>query len=85
MNTHKKLFIVLLLSLFLSACSTKSQDTITVASKDFTESIIVGELYKQALEEAGLKVKRHWVPVRFYLRQWKVAKLTLSQNIHQQV
>lgn len=57
MITHKKLFLVLFLSLFLSACSTKSQDTITVASKDFTESIIVGELYKQALEEAGLKVK----------------------------
>jgi osmoprotectant transport system substrate-binding protein len=36
----------------------KSKPTIKVGSKDFTESLILGELYADALEKAGYKVER---------------------------
>src|SRR5262249_35009743 len=32
--------------------------TLTVGSKNFTEAIILGEIYAQALEAAGYKVKK---------------------------
>ena len=32
--------------------------TITIGSKDFTEQFVVGELYAQALQAAGFKVKK---------------------------
>ncbi|MEJ7798659.1 MAG: glycine betaine ABC transporter substrate-binding protein, partial [Solirubrobacteraceae bacterium] len=35
-----------------------SKPTITVASKNFTEQFILGELYAQTLEAQGFKVKR---------------------------
>ncbi len=47
-----------------SACGSKnngknaSSATIRVGSKDFTENLIVGEIYALALENAGYKVKR---------------------------
>src|SRR4051812_2180325 len=31
---------------------------VVVSSKDFTEEIIIGEMYAQALENAGIKVER---------------------------
>ena len=51
------LLAILFLSLILTACSSGKNDTLVVGSKDFTESIIVGELYTQALEAEGYKVK----------------------------
>ncbi len=49
----------LALALLVSACSQGSQTpTIRVGSKDFTEQFILGELYAQALENAGFKVDR---------------------------
>ncbi len=68
---NKKLGILLLLSILLVAgivtgCgksstaskSESSKPTIKVGSKDFTESLIIGELYSEALEHAGYKVDR---------------------------
>ncbi len=55
--------MVLLLMLTLAACGSKnekegSKPTIRVGSKDFTENLLVGELYSLALEDAGYKVER---------------------------
>ncbi len=41
-----------------SAASTKNADTIVVGSKNFTESLILGEMYADVLEHAGFHVKR---------------------------
>ena len=41
-----------------SGCGDSGKDTIRVGSKDFTEGLIVGELYALALEDAGYKVGR---------------------------
>lgn len=41
-----------------SSSSTSGKPTIKVGSKDFTESLILGELYSLALEKAGYKVER---------------------------
>ncbi|CUH95977.1 putative secreted protein [Propionispora sp. 2/2-37] len=54
------------LLLAVSGCGGKAEDAsrasgkpiITVGSKDFTESLILGELYSLALENAGYKVER---------------------------
>ncbi|MEB3289695.1 MAG: glycine betaine ABC transporter substrate-binding protein [Leptolyngbya sp.] len=35
-----------------------SQNTVSVGSKDFTEQLIIGEMYALVLEEAGLRVNR---------------------------
>lgn len=54
-----KIFVVLVVSLSLFACSTKSEKpTIRIGTKTFTESLIVGELYALALEDAGFNVER---------------------------
>jgi glycine betaine/choline ABC-type transport system substrate-binding protein len=50
----KKLVIALLL---LAACKSE-QRPIVVGSKNFTESVILGELLAQKLESAGCKVDR---------------------------
>ncbi|AIQ18471.1 glycine/betaine ABC transporter substrate-binding protein [Paenibacillus sp. FSL H7-0357] len=55
--------IVLLLLLTLAACGSKNEEgsgkpTVRVGSKDFTENLLVGELYALALEDAGYKVER---------------------------
>jgi len=52
-----------LLSLLLSSCSSSHNDRIVVGSKNFTESLILGELLAQQIEaHSQLKVER-----RFYL------------------
>ena len=49
--------------LLLSACSSRRADTIVIASKNFTESMILGEIMAQQIEaHTRLKVER-----RFYL------------------
>ncbi|MBS4178844.1 glycine betaine ABC transporter substrate-binding protein [Lederbergia citrea] len=50
------LAIALVFTLALSACSGSSK--IKVGSKNFTESLILGEMYALALEDAGFKVER---------------------------
>nr|WP_211083716.1 glycine betaine ABC transporter substrate-binding protein [Paenibacillus xylanexedens] len=53
--------ITLVLSIILSACGNKTNNngsTIRIGSKDFTENLIVGELYALALESAGYQVER---------------------------
>lgn len=54
----KKLLVPLLGLLLLVGCSSKSEDTVVVGSKNFTENEIVAELYALALEDAGYKVER---------------------------
>lgn len=56
---------VMALSVSMTACGSKSSEdgankatTIKVGTKDFTENLIVGELYALALEDAGYKVER---------------------------
>ncbi|WP_419873428.1 glycine betaine ABC transporter substrate-binding protein [Candidatus Pristimantibacillus sp. PTI5] len=64
---NKNLFILvvtaLVLTLTLTACGEKSSKigsgtTVRVGTKDFTENLIVGELYAIALEDAGYEVER---------------------------
>lgn len=57
--------MVMVLTLSLTACGNKTSEsstgentTIRVGTKDFTENLIVGELYALALENAGYKVER---------------------------
>ncbi len=49
---------VIILTLGLAACGGGGDKTITVASKDFTEQFILGEMYAQLLENAGFTVER---------------------------
>ncbi len=50
--------VVIALTLGLAACGGGGDKTITVASKDFTEQFILGEMYAQLLENAGFTVER---------------------------
>lgn len=54
--------LILASALVFSACGSKNASSdkpeITVGSKNFTESLILGEMYSLALENAGYKVKR---------------------------
>ncbi|MDQ2872460.1 MAG: hypothetical protein M3R35_04970, partial [Candidatus Eremiobacteraeota bacterium] len=36
-----------------------SNKTVRVGSKNFTEALVIGEIYAQALERAGFTVVRH--------------------------
>jgi osmoprotectant transport system substrate-binding protein len=67
MSVKKKWFtvaaITMGLTLMLSACggensNTGNETSIRVGTKDFTENLIVGELYALALEDAGYEVER---------------------------
>lgn len=52
-------FVVMLLLVFVTGCGMKdSEKTIRIGSKDFTENLIIAELYALALEEAGFEVER---------------------------
>ncbi|WP_339783854.1 glycine betaine ABC transporter substrate-binding protein [Paenibacillus sp. FSL R7-0313] len=68
-NKKKKIYIItsliIALSLVLSACSEQKnqasenkETSIRIGTKDFTENLIVGELYALALEDAGYQVER---------------------------
>lgn len=57
--------LIIVLSLLLSACgeqknqaSENKETSIRIGTKDFTENLIVGELYALALEDAGYQVER---------------------------
>lgn len=49
--------LVLVMICSLASCS-KNNDAIRVGSKDFTENLVVAEIYALALENAGYKVER---------------------------
>ncbi|MCL2527073.1 MAG: glycine/betaine ABC transporter substrate-binding protein [Defluviitaleaceae bacterium] len=51
-------FMMLLLISFATACSGDDDNVIRVGSKDFTESLIVAEIYSLTLEAAGFTVDR---------------------------
>lgn len=52
-------FVVMLLLVFVTGCGIKdSKKTIRIGSKDFTENLIIAELYALALEDAGFEVER---------------------------
>jgi osmoprotectant transport system substrate-binding protein len=57
---HLFLLLIALLTAVLVACGGNNADEkrITVASKDFTEQFILGEMYAQLLENAGFTVER---------------------------
>jgi osmoprotectant transport system substrate-binding protein len=42
----------------VASCGRGSSDSVTVGSKNFTEELILGELYAQVLEHAGIAVTR---------------------------
>jgi glycine betaine/choline ABC-type transport system substrate-binding protein len=44
--------------LFAIACSSKEERALVIGSKNFTESVILGEVLAQKLESAGCKVER---------------------------
>ncbi|MDR1220130.1 MAG: hypothetical protein LBK73_11075 [Treponema sp.] len=53
------MFVVLAITTFLiSSCSKKSNAAVRIGSKNFTENILLAELYSLALEDAGIKVER---------------------------
>ena len=66
LNMNKKLLALQLISVLMvagiitgcSAGSKSTKTTIKVGSKNFTESLILGEVYSEALEHAGYKVER---------------------------
>lgn len=53
--------LILALAVPLAACSGGGGDSVRVGSKDFTENMIVAEIYALALEDAGITVER--IPV----------------------
>ncbi|MDF2544527.1 MAG: Substrate-binding region of ABC-type glycine betaine transport system [Herbinix sp.] len=67
-NIYRKLSLILALVLIISSfvgCSKKSEDIsadpktkIKIGSKDFTENLILAEIYTLALEEQGYEVER---------------------------
>ena len=59
-KTIYKLAGIVLAGIFLAGCGKAgdSGNTIKVGSKDFTENLVVSEVYALALEDAGLQVER---------------------------
>lgn len=52
------LLVVALAASVFAGCGKKSSETIRVGSKDFTENLILAEIYSLALEDAGYDVDR---------------------------
>ncbi|MCL2570931.1 MAG: glycine/betaine ABC transporter substrate-binding protein [Defluviitaleaceae bacterium] len=61
MKSKKIMYLVLLMFIIMAAtiaCSGSDDNVIRVGSKDFTESLIIAEIYSLALEDAGFTVDR---------------------------
>jgi osmoprotectant transport system substrate-binding protein len=60
LSLYKLMALVIMLSTLLAACSPSAGQTtpIRVASKDFTEQFILGEMYAQILEANGFTIER---------------------------
>ncbi|MGZ3503690.1 MAG: ABC transporter substrate-binding protein [Vulcanimicrobiaceae bacterium] len=56
--TRRSALVAMGSTLLLPACG-KGGDSIRVGSKNFTEALILGEIYAQALERHGFAVERH--------------------------
>jgi osmoprotectant transport system substrate-binding protein len=65
---HRRTFVAAVVALFvaslgssanarISAPASTAATTITLGTKDFTEEFVLGQLYKQALQHKGIKVK----------------------------
>lgn len=55
----KKLFLlIIIVSIVLTGCGANTSPAVKVGSKDFTESLIISEIYALALEDAGIPVER---------------------------
>lgn len=52
------LALAAVMAIGLTACAGSGKDAIRVGSKDFTEGLIISEIYAVALEDAGYKVER---------------------------
>jgi osmoprotectant transport system substrate-binding protein len=60
-SISKLLIVFVVFTVLLSACNVlggRDGATIRVASKDFTEQFILGEMYALVLEDAGFRVDR---------------------------
>lgn len=57
-KTKKPVLPVLLAVLFLAGSCASKDEKVRIGSKDFTENLILAELYALALEDAGIKVDR---------------------------
>lgn len=53
------LIVALIMSLTLVACGGNDTNVIRIGSKDFTENLVVAEIYALALEDAGYTVERN--------------------------
>ncbi|MGP6147326.1 glycine betaine ABC transporter substrate-binding protein [Jeotgalibaca sp. A122] len=53
-----KIAALLLTVFFLAGCSSSGEETVRIGSKDFTENLIVAEIYALALENEGFTVER---------------------------
>jgi osmoprotectant transport system substrate-binding protein len=69
-ESRRRMLVVAVVALFVaslessasarvSAPASTAATTISLGSKDFTEEFVLGQLYKQALEHKGIKVKYH--------------------------
>jgi glycine betaine/choline ABC-type transport system substrate-binding protein len=58
----------IIMPFFLASCS-RSPDTVIVGSKNFSESILLGEIVAQQLEEAGVPVERKFNLAGFLCHQ----------------
>lgn len=52
------LVMLIMMTAVLAGCGGSDDKTVTVASKDFTEQFILGEMYALMLEDAGFTVER---------------------------
>ncbi|MDR0383092.1 MAG: hypothetical protein LBH50_03810 [Spirochaetaceae bacterium] len=62
-KTQKSVIVLVVLLAVLSlfgSCAQKSQAAVRIGSKNFTESLILAELYALALEDSGVKVERRF-------------------------
>ncbi|MDR1389134.1 MAG: hypothetical protein LBJ31_04080, partial [Treponema sp.] len=54
------LISVLGMAVLFGACAKKADAAIRVGSKNFTENLVLAELYALALEDAGIKIERRF-------------------------
>ncbi|MDR1470574.1 MAG: hypothetical protein LBT00_14935 [Spirochaetaceae bacterium] len=54
------LVVLLAVLVLLGSCAPKSKAAVRIGSKNFTENLILAEVYALALEDAGIKVERRF-------------------------
>ncbi|MDQ6942656.1 MAG: quaternary ammonium transporter [Candidatus Eremiobacteraeota bacterium] len=58
MLSRARALALLVAAPLVASCGRGSSDSVTIGSKNFTEELILGELYAQSLEHAGIAVTR---------------------------